>query len=159
MLDMAAIFVEIETVGAAGVHGCGGGTGYSHVWRHSEMVVASRRRRLQIGHVMQLASRSRLTITTPLPSGAGRRRGRPRPRFTGFSGSASTIFTASSFACSPSASSTACASATAAAASGLSTGGAGDADPLCMAWVLPRTASSTCCGGAKLGASHPPPLP
>jgi hypothetical protein len=35
------------------------------VWRHSEMVVASRRRRRQSGHVMQRASRSRLTMTTP----------------------------------------------------------------------------------------------
>jgi hypothetical protein len=45
----------------------------SHVWRHSEMVVASRRRRRQSGHVMQRASRSRLTMTSPPlgPAGAG----------------------------------------------------------------------------------------
>lgn len=44
----------------------------SQVWRHSEMVVASRRRRWQSGHVRQRASRSRLTMTEPLPAaGAG----------------------------------------------------------------------------------------
>jgi hypothetical protein len=42
------------------------------VWRHSEMVVASRRSRWQSGHVRQRASRSRVTMTEPLPAPGAR---------------------------------------------------------------------------------------
>lgn len=36
----------------------------SHVWRHSEMVVASRRSLWQMGHVIRATRRSRFTLTT-----------------------------------------------------------------------------------------------
>jgi hypothetical protein len=115
---------------------------YSHVWRHSEMVVASRSRRRQSGHVMQRTSSSRFTIT--ITAAALPRRPPASPS------SPSSSLSTFSFTCSSPASAAPfpLASASSSTAGGIS----GDAVPVCMAWA-PRSAATSAC---RRGAKRPP---